>query len=47
MKTPDEIMSGRTDRLEHLEAQVLDDEVRVDGTPVNAMTYIKAAKNVF
>lgn len=27
MKTPDEIMSGRTDRLEHLETQALDEPV--------------------
>ncbi|KAG9472243.1 hypothetical protein GDO78_020589 [Eleutherodactylus coqui] len=27
MKTPDEIMSGRTDRLEHLESQELDEQV--------------------
>lgn len=26
MKTPDEIMSGRTDRLEHLESQALDEQ---------------------
>ncbi|OBS80038.1 hypothetical protein A6R68_21760, partial [Neotoma lepida] len=26
MKTPDEIMSGRTDRLEHLESQELDEQ---------------------
>lgn len=25
MKTPEEIMSGRTDRLEHLESQELDE----------------------
>ncbi|KAG8513779.1 Transcription factor ETV6 [Galemys pyrenaicus] len=27
MKTPDEIMSGRTDRLEHLESQELDEQI--------------------
>ena len=27
MKTPDEIMSGRTDRLEHLESQALDEQI--------------------
>lgn len=27
MKTPDEIMSGRTDRLEHLESQELDEQM--------------------
>ncbi|XP_043944109.1 transcription factor ETV6 [Protopterus annectens] len=30
MKTPDEIMSGRTDRLEHLESQELDEQLFQD-----------------
>jgi hypothetical protein len=36
MKTPDEIMSGRTDRLEHLESQVLDEQTYQEDEPTIA-----------